>query len=142
MVWHDFTDLVTAHFNMAPFVTARFFAVVTGAVVKGVPQPPTYNEIVFSSYSIVPQQRKDRRDQLPADQRERDTLLLWTPDPALARLTTVKLVGYQNAGRVLDVQRGKWYVALEEYDYGRQGNLSGVILELYDGPPPELPDPP
>ena len=144
MAWFDFSDLVLAPwgFGMAANVELRFFVPAPPTVRAGVPAPLTYTEIFFSQYSAVPYAPKDRSEQLVADKRERDTMLVWTPDPSLVRLQTVKRAGLKNAGRVLDVTRAKWYVVREEWDYERQGALSGVLVDLADEPVPTLPDPP
>lgn len=141
MSWYDFSDLVTEHFNMTPHVALRFFDVVNGAVIDGVPQPATLTELTFASYSHVPRAPKDYYDQLPADKREREHILVWTPVDG-PTLRTVKRDGQANASRVYDVDKDKLYVCTEEWPYARQGNLAGVVAELVDGPTPALPDPP
>lgn len=137
MAWFDFSDLAADHFDMAADVAARFFNFVPGAVLYGVPQAATWNEIFFSEYAFVPRAPKNVYDQLPADKRERDHCLVWMPPSDVARLKTVKIVGPKNASRIYDVQRSKWYVVSDEWDYVRQGNLNGVIGELVDGPAPD-----
>jgi len=140
MAWFDFGDLVTDHFNMSADASVRFFQFVDGATIAGQKQPPTYVELVFSAYSFVPNAPKNFYAQLPADKRERDYCLAWLPPSEAARLTTVKTATGENAGRILDVDRNKWYVVAREWDYLRQGNLNGVIGELFDGlPPGDLP---
>jgi hypothetical protein len=142
VVWHDFSDLVTTHFNMKLDVSLRFFVPLPSAIRSGIPATLTYEEIFFAEYSVVPYASKDRSEQTVADKRERDTLLVWTPDPALVRLQTVKRIGLKNAGRVLDADHDKWYAVMSEWDYARQGNCSGVIIDLVDEQVPTLPDPP
>jgi len=141
MAWFDFSDLVTDHFNMAASVSLRFFDVVNGAVVDGVPQPATFVEIFFSSYAYVPRAPKDFYAQLPADKREREYVLTWTPVDGPV-LSTVKLVGQANASRIYDVAKNKLYVCEQELPYARQGNLAGTVAQLIDEAVPELPDPP
>lgn len=138
MSWYDFSDLVTAHFNMTPFVALRFFDVVNAPVVDGVPGTSTFVELSFSSYSHVPRAPKNFYDQLPADKREREYILVWTPVDG-PTLRTVKRAGQANASRIYDVAKDKIYVCAEEWPYARQGNLAGVIAELIDGPTPALP---
>ena len=141
MSWFDFSDLVTDHFNMTAVVALRFFDVVNGGVINSVPQPSTLTEIFFDAYSAVPNPPKNFLEQLAADKRERDNMLVWTTVSATP-LKTVKLVGQGNASRVYDVQRNKLYIAEEEWPYGRQGNLNGVLCTLIDEPVPTLPPPP
>lgn len=141
MPWFDFSPLVNNFFNMKAHVNLRFFDVVNGAVIDSVPQPSTLVELFFDSYSFVPRAPKDYYEQLPADKREREYVLVWTPVTATP-LHTVKLVGQANASRVYDVDRNKLYVCEEEWPYARQGNLAGTIAQLVDAPVPALPDPP
>ncbi len=136
MSWIDFSDLATDHFNMAADVAARFFELVPGAVAFGVPAAPTWLELTFLEYAFVPRAPKNFYAQLPANKRERDFCLVWLPPSAADRLTTVKLAGNKNAGRIYDTQRAKWYAVSKEWDYLRQGSLNGVIGELIDKPVP------
>lgn len=135
-MWFDFSDLATVHFDMASHVAARFFVFVPGPTIAGAPSAPSYTELVFAHYAFVPRAPKDYYQQLPADKRERDFCLVWMAEADIQRLTTVKLADGTNAGRILDVQRSKWYAVTKEWDYGRQGALNGVIGELIDGPVP------
>lgn len=143
MAWQDFSDLATVHFNMAADVSARFFLLVDGGTTAGQKAGPTYTELVFEHYAFVPRAPKNFYAQLPAAKRERDHCLVWMPPEAADRLITAKVSSGDNAARILDVQRNKWYVVAKEWDYLRQGVLNGVIGELFDGLPPiDLPAPP
>ena len=145
MAWdEDFSDLVTDFFDMSALANFRFFLVIDGARIAGQKAPPTYEELVFTNYTPVPRAPKNIYALLPADKRERDHCLVWfPPGEGVERLQTTKTVDGKNAGRILDVDRSKWYVVSKEFDYLRQGRLNGVVGELVDGlPPSDLPAPP
>lgn len=148
MTWWDFSSLPKQYFKMTGTagVSARYFITQLGAMSGGVRAPNTYVEIIDEDATFVPRAPKNFYDTLPADKRERDFCLVWFGTlEGMQRLTTAKINGNENenAGRILDVQRNKWFIVSKEYDYVRQGNLNGVIGELIDGPPPDnLPAPP
>jgi len=147
MAWWNFSALPTHFFKMTDIpggVSARYFIVQGGAMVAGTRAAATHVEMVDPDAAFVPRAPKNYYDTLPADKRERDFCLVWFSTRANAEaLVSAKISGNKNAGRILDVQRNKWYVVAKEWDYGRQGNLHGVIGELIDGlPPDDLPAPP
>lgn len=144
MAWdEDFSDLVEDHFDMSALANFRFFLVVDGATIVGQKAPPTWTELFSRGYSPVPRAPKNVYALLPVDKRERDHCLVWLSPTTAQRLVTAKTKDGENAGRILDADRNKWYVVVKELDYLRQGRVHGVVGEIVDGPPPDdLPAPP
>ena len=139
MPWVDFTPVLVAMANQSN-IALEFFELTPasetfedGRIVAG---SAAYTPIVLvpALYCAVPKIPRDYLERQPSGDRERDRLLVWTLPTAgeEPQLKTIKQTDHARAHRCRDVARARLYVAEGELDYGRQGNLSGVVFRLLD----------